>query len=146
MIEFDLRRWPIVVGTLRDRFTVADAAAYVDAFDRFFARGEPFAVALVYADEIAAAEERDTGAGPILTRWLRSSHGLVSDHCRGMATVVAFLEVRAAMAGRLAGVGRAFGCPVALFATRAEADAWLGDRLAPSTASSTTAAREETQP
>lgn len=133
MIEFDLRRWPIVVGTLRGRFTVADAATYVDAFDGFFARGEPFAVALVYADEIAAVEERDTGAAPILARWLKSSHGLLSDRCRGIATVAAF-EVRAAMAGRMAGAGRAFSCPVALFATRAEADGWLGDRLAAPTA------------
>lgn len=143
MIEIDDRRWPIVVANLRDRFTLADAAAYVAAFDRFFERGEPFAVAIVYADEIAAGDDREIGAAPLMARWLKANHGLVTERCRGICAVVPFPDIRAAMADQIAGVGRAFGCPVTLVATRSGAEGWLGDRIASASAKATMAAERE---
>jgi hypothetical protein len=129
MIEFDERRWPIVTVTMRGRFGVADATAQVVAFDGLFRRGDPFGVVMVYGDERAASEEREEGANPIMTRWLKANRDLLSRWCRGIATVVPDAEQRAAMAPRLAGVDRAFGCPVTLAGSVPEAEAWLTERL-----------------
>jgi hypothetical protein len=129
LIEIDDGRWPLVTVFQRGRYTVADATAHVVAFDGFFRRAEPFAYAIVYGDELAASEAREQGVNPILTRWLRASHGLLTEYCRGIATVVPFRKERATKEARVVDMGRAFGCPFALFATRAEAETWLRDRL-----------------
>lgn len=130
MIEIDDGQWPMVTVFQRGRYTVADATAQVVAFDGFFRRAEPFAFAIVYGDELAASEEREQGVNPILTRWLRASHGLLTEYCHGIATVVPFPEARASKEARVVDMGRAFGCPFALFGSRAEAETWMRDRLA----------------
>jgi len=129
MTEFEESRWPLVTLTLRGRYTMADATAHVVAFERFFRREEPFALAMVYADEAAATGEKEAGAGPLLARWLKANREALSEFCQGIAVVVPFPAAREAMGDGLEGVRRAFGCPVAIVPTPAEAEAWLSGRL-----------------
>ncbi len=130
MIAYDDGRWPLVVATVRGRFTATDAAAHVAAFDAIFRRREPFVVLVVYADEAAATTPREPAADAILAGWLRLHRSRFAGWCGGLALAVPRPTVWDRLAPAVADVGPSFGEPFALFGSPLAAEAWAADRLA----------------
>lgn len=147
MIEFAEARWPLVTLTRRGRRTVADATIHLVASERFVRREELSAPAMVYADEEAARDEKEKGAGPILARWPKASRGSPTEFCRGIGPVVPDPSSDAAWDEQIEVARRAGGGPVERFTAIPKAAAWLTEQLAGSeSAVSATATTEDARP
>ena len=120
MISHDFVHWPIVLTAARGAMTLADHIDFLDDWNRWFDRGEPFAAFRVFADDDALAHP--DGAARAAKTWLQKNSGRMQALVLGMATVVppAHFDRLSRMDAQ-----KLFGVPARTFADIGEALDWL---------------------
>src|SRR5689334_1302200 len=123
MMTLDESNWPILILASAGRTTLEDTQLYSSTLDRALARQQPFAIiAIAQRDEV----EGDQEAANHFMKWLKTNKPLMTQYCRGMATVVESEEYLAKHGQVLMQQGQQiYGCPVTVVRTRPEADKWV---------------------
>jgi hypothetical protein len=111
------------VVTADGQRTVADAEAWIAAFEAALARDEPFAAVLVSLRD-GPAPKSDPAAAHRSMTWLNEARPRLAERVRGVAYVLASAEERAAAEAIVPNGERLYGCPVAVLDSLDDAVEW----------------------
>lgn len=124
MIHNDLTHWPLVISVSQGISTLAETEAYIEEWNAWLARGEPFMALRVFVDAESLA--RQPGGPQLVKKWLQERNLEVRAQVKGMVAVVPPSEYE-----RLNKMNteKLFGVPAATFADLAAALEWLRKRV-----------------
>lgn len=127
----DLSRWPVAVLRYTEKYGDDEVRAFLADMAALLSRGEPFALAIIthptqFTRTLSPEVNRAYALG------VKGNRSAMQRLCRGLAFVVADEDARKAYAAKVGENGpKVFGAPMRVFATEAEACAWLEACLAP---------------
>jgi len=124
MIRHDLSHWPLVISVSQDTPSLTEIEAFHQEWNRWLARGEPFATLRLFVD--AGSVVQPPGAPALAKQWLQTHSDAVRANVMGMATVVCASEYP-----RFAKMNaeKLFGVPAAVFDELSAALDWLHERV-----------------
>lgn len=124
MTHNDLTHWPLVITVAQGAPSLPETEAFIQDWNRWLARGEPFATLRVFVD--AQALTQPPGSPQLVKQWLQEKNLDVRAQVKGMATVVPPSEYE-----RLSKMNaeKLFGVPAATFSDLAASLEWMRKRV-----------------
>lgn len=130
VVHVDAASWPLLSIHFAGELTLADVDIFHGATEAALERNQPFGIVMI-ASPAYLESGRNTAVANKTMKWLKAQKPRLSAQCVGIATVIADDARRTAYAQIADQQGeKVYGCPLRTFATPAEAQAWLHQRLA----------------
>ncbi|MDF5732402.1 MAG: hypothetical protein PUP92_31485 [Rhizonema sp. PD38] len=127
MYQADDSRFPLIVVMMQGHFTLKEAQAYLQQWNRWLAREKPMAVLNLIQDEQPPQENAE--AAKYYAQWLKANKSRLRQHLKGIAQVM-HSEAYSIFESKFpALIGRLYGCSGKLFLQQSEAEAWLMQKL-----------------